>query len=79
MTFSPPGNGLAALPYDRFRDKARYWNQRTSGGSHARPGGPMRLIATGQIDAKRFITRRFGVDEFEAAYDVFGALPTPAR
>jgi alcohol dehydrogenase len=31
----------------------------------------MRLISTGQIDAKRFITHRFGLDEFEEAYDVF--------
>ena len=31
----------------------------------------MRLVASGQIDAKRFITHRFGLDEFEAAYDVF--------
>jgi alcohol dehydrogenase len=31
----------------------------------------MRLVANGQIDAKRFITHRFGLDEFEEAYDVF--------
>jgi alcohol dehydrogenase len=31
----------------------------------------MRLITTGQIDVKPFITHRFGLDEFEAAYDVF--------
>jgi alcohol dehydrogenase len=31
----------------------------------------MRLISTGQIDARRFITHRFGLDEFEEAYDVF--------
>ena len=31
----------------------------------------MRLITTGQIDAKPFITHHFGLDEFEAAYDVF--------
>jgi alcohol dehydrogenase len=30
----------------------------------------MRLVTSGQIDAKRFITHRFGLDEFEAAYDV---------
>jgi alcohol dehydrogenase len=35
----------------------------------------MRLVTSGQIDAKRFITHRFGLDEFEAAYDVF-ARPT---
>jgi len=31
----------------------------------------MRLITTGQIDAKRFITHHFGLDEFAEAYDVF--------
>jgi alcohol dehydrogenase len=31
----------------------------------------MRLVSTGQIDARRFITHRFGLDEFEQAYDVF--------
>jgi alcohol dehydrogenase len=31
----------------------------------------MRLFTSGQIDAKRFITHRFGLDEFEEAYDVF--------
>ena len=31
----------------------------------------MRLVTSGQTDAKRFITHRFGLDEFEAAYDVF--------
>jgi alcohol dehydrogenase len=31
----------------------------------------MRLITTGQIDAGRFITHRFGLDEFDEAYDVF--------
>ncbi len=31
----------------------------------------MRLITTGQIDARPFISHRFGLDEFEAAYDVF--------
>ena len=29
------------------------------------------LVTSGQTDAKRFITHRFGLDEFEAAYDVF--------
>jgi alcohol dehydrogenase len=31
----------------------------------------MRLITTGQIDAKPFITHHFGLDEFDEAYDVF--------
>ena len=31
----------------------------------------MRLITTGQIDARRFITHHFGLDEFDEAYDVF--------
>jgi alcohol dehydrogenase len=31
----------------------------------------MRLITTGQIDAKRFITHRFDLDQFDEAYDVF--------
>ena len=31
----------------------------------------MRLVTTGQIDAKRFITHRFGLDDFGEAYDVF--------
>jgi alcohol dehydrogenase len=31
----------------------------------------MRLVTSGQIDAKRFITHRFGLDEFDEAYDVF--------
>jgi alcohol dehydrogenase len=31
----------------------------------------MRLVTGGQIDAGRFITHRFGLEEFEAAYDVF--------
>jgi alcohol dehydrogenase len=31
----------------------------------------MRLITTGQIDAKRFITHRFDLEEFGEAYDVF--------
>jgi threonine dehydrogenase-like Zn-dependent dehydrogenase len=33
--------------------------------------GLMRLVTSGQIDAKRFITHHFGLDEMEAAYDVF--------
>src|SRR5207237_602112 len=31
----------------------------------------MRLISTGQIDAKPFITHHFDMDDFEEAYDVF--------
>jgi alcohol dehydrogenase len=31
----------------------------------------MRLVTSGQIDAKRFITHHFGLEEFEQAYDVF--------
>lgn len=31
----------------------------------------MRLVATGQIDAMKFITHHFDLDEFEEAYDVF--------
>jgi alcohol dehydrogenase len=31
----------------------------------------MRLVTSGQIDAKRLITHRFGLDEMEEAYDVF--------
>jgi alcohol dehydrogenase len=31
----------------------------------------MRLVTSGQIDARRFITHHFGLDEFEDAYDVF--------
>ena len=29
------------------------------------------LLTNGQIDARRFITHHFGLDEFEEAYDVF--------
>ena len=32
----------------------------------------LRLVAARQIDATRFVTHRFGLDEFIAAYDVFG-------
>jgi len=35
----------------------------------------MRLITTGQLDVKPFITHHFDLDEFEEAYDVF-ARPT---
>jgi alcohol dehydrogenase len=31
----------------------------------------MRLVTSGQLGASRFITHRFGLDEFEKAYDVF--------
>ena len=31
----------------------------------------MRLITTGQIDASRFITHHFDLDDIEEAYDVF--------
>ncbi len=31
----------------------------------------MRLITSGQVNAKRFVTHHFGLDEFEEAYDVF--------
>ena len=31
----------------------------------------MRLVTSGQIEARRFITDHFGLDEFEDAYDVF--------
>ena len=30
-----------------------------------------RLVTSRQIDAARFVTHRFGLDEFLAAYDVF--------
>ena len=32
----------------------------------------MRLVATGQLNASRFVTHRFSMDDFEQAYDVFG-------
>ena len=32
----------------------------------------MRLVTSGQLDASRFITHRFGLDEFGKAYEVFG-------
>ena len=31
----------------------------------------MRLVTSGQIDAKRLVTHHFGLDDFEEAYDVF--------
>src|SRR5579859_6938466 len=39
----------------------------------------MRLITTGQLDAKPFITHHFGLEDFEEAYDVFArAIDTGA-
>ena len=32
----------------------------------------MRLVTSGQLDAGRFVTHRFSMDDFEKAYDVFG-------
>jgi alcohol dehydrogenase len=32
----------------------------------------LKLLTSGQIDAKRFVTHRFGFDDFIEAYDVFG-------
>ena len=32
----------------------------------------LRLLTSHNIDASRFITHRFALDEFEQAYDVFG-------
>ena len=31
----------------------------------------LRLVSSGQLDAAQFITHRFALDQFEAAYDVF--------
>ena len=31
----------------------------------------LRLVTSGQINARRFITHHFGLDEFDEAYDVF--------
>jgi alcohol dehydrogenase len=31
----------------------------------------MHLLTTGQLDAKRFVTHHFSLDEFDEAYDVF--------
>ena len=36
----------------------------------------MRLVTSGQLDAGRFITHRFGLDEFDKAYEVFGEAAT---
>jgi len=35
----------------------------------------MHLLTTGRIDARRFITHRFGLVEFDEAYDVFAGAP----
>jgi alcohol dehydrogenase len=32
----------------------------------------MRLVASGQLDAARFVTHRFDLNDFEKAYEVFG-------
>jgi alcohol dehydrogenase len=32
----------------------------------------LKLLTSGQLDAKRFVTHRFGFDDFLVAYDVFG-------
>jgi alcohol dehydrogenase len=32
----------------------------------------LRLVTSNQLDATKFVTHHFGLDEFEAAYDVFG-------
>jgi len=32
----------------------------------------MRLVAAGQLDASRFVTHRFTMDDFDKAYDIFG-------
>ena len=32
----------------------------------------MRLVAAGQLDAGRFVTHHFGMNDFEQAYDLFG-------
>ena len=36
----------------------------------------MRLVTSGQLDASRFITHHFGLDEFDKAYEVFGEAAT---
>jgi alcohol dehydrogenase len=32
----------------------------------------LKLVTSGQINAQRFVTHHFGLDEFDEAYDVFG-------
>ena len=57
MTFNPARHGLSALsPRPRLRPS---WTLEAS------------LLTNGQIDARRFITHHFGLDEFEEAHDVF--------
>jgi alcohol dehydrogenase len=39
-------------------------------GTHSTPA-LLRMLAAGQLDASKFLTHRFGMDEMPAAYDVF--------
>ena len=39
----------------------------------------MRLVASGQLDAARFVTHRFDMDDFEKAYEVFGDAASQRR
>src|SRR5580704_5963206 len=85
MTFSLARNGLSALSRGCARAEAREQNVTSKWRQPCEPSfttvlgaSPgtryptlMRLVTSGQIDAKRFITHHFGLDEFEAAYDVF--------
>jgi alcohol dehydrogenase len=38
----------------------------------------MRLVTTGQLDAAKFVTHRFTMDDFDKAYDVFGNAASTA-
>jgi len=38
----------------------------------------MRLVATGQLDAAKFVTHRFDLDDFEKAYEVFSDAASSA-
>jgi len=38
----------------------------------------MRLVTTGQLDAARFVTHRFTMDDFDKAYEIFGNAATTA-
>ena len=38
----------------------------------------MRLVATGQLDAAKFVTHRFDLGEFEKAYEIFGDAASSA-
>jgi alcohol dehydrogenase len=38
----------------------------------------MRLVTTGQLDAAKFVTHRFDMDDFDKAYDAFGNSATTA-